>query len=772
MNFESPSAVENVVFDCLLADYPRARNRAKINQLFNGVPPFSEREVIDNQLETNYNDLTGTEIAQKVRGNFYNALVAPSPLVDVELDYGPVYKRKEWADVITRELNKRLKRSLKFKEQEESVFAQVVLHGRGPSIWEDNECWCPRARGIEDVLVPGGTYRDLSNLPFVAVYEQYTAAQLYKCISGPHVDPGWNIPLAKALCQWAYENVGKLAGTIWPDPWRPEKWEERIKDDAGLFASDRTPTIDTYHLYYWCDEKKQSGWRKKIILDSWGQPGTGGIPTITANKYKDLDKHLKNKVVKSGGAHGMFLYDGGSRIYGRTISEVAHWQFGDCSPVAPFTYHGVRGLGFMLYAVCDFQNRFNCSFYDNVFENMSQYFSLENPNDVDRVTQIELGRYRAIPPGVKFVTQGDRWQMNAQTVEMATNKLRETLGNVSGAFLQQMDSDPEASAKTATETMMKAQSISAMVSNMLARAYDYQVFKYREIGRRFCIRNSRDVEVRQFRASCFKQGVPVEALNVERWNMTPTRVIGGGQKVLQIAQADKLMGTVYDKLDGDGQQELKRTYIAINSDYDTANRLAPPKKQISSTVNKAQNDAGTLMQGIPVTPEEGTNHIDYIETQLHAMATLVAGIMQTGGTSTQQQVMGLANLGNNIATHIRILGQDKKMKQKVKIYSDDLGKMMNQVKAFAQRLQEQQKSQGQNGAIDVETMGKVRAMTITAQAKAKLAAESHAQKTAQRQLAFEQKVKQDAIQHQADLAKTDLEAAANIRRGRMESFDE
>ncbi|MEK7258332.1 MAG: excinuclease ABC subunit UvrA, partial [Pseudomonadota bacterium] len=58
--------------------------------------------------------------------------------------------------------------------------------------------------------------------------------------------------------------------------------------------------------------------------------------------------------------------------------------------------------------------------------------------------------------------------------------------------------------------------------------------------------------------------------------------------------------------------------------------------------------------------------------------------------------------------------------------------------------------------IDGINLPAVAAMTITAQAKAKLNADAHAQKTAQRQIQFEQKIKQDAITHRVGIAKTDV----------------
>lgn len=748
-----------------LADWPRAKNRARINDLFNGAPPYSDEEKIQNRITTNVNDLSAPNISMSARGQFGNAMVTPDPLLNIEIDYGPVNKRREWAAVIAAEINKRLKNSLEFQEEEESTFAQVVLHGIGPAHWQDRYCPYPESRGVEDVLVPSETLRSLTNLTLVAVYRSYTGAELWKLTHGPRVDPAWNMPLVEGSVNWVDQEAMTLYGTKWPEIWSPEKMAERRKEDSGVYMSDALPTIDTFDVLYWDDEGKKSGWKRRIILDAWGNPGVGGAGGIDYSKVEG----------KYGlGTKSEFLYDSGDRIYSNKVGEVLHFQFGDASAVAPFRYHSVRSLGFLLYAVCHLSNRLKCKVSDHVFENLIQYFRVANPADAERLTKVDLIDRGVIPDGLNFVRQEERWQVNAQTVEMGLQMLRQTIAENSSSFTQNLDFDQEKPDETATRTMAKVNSISQLVGSMLNRAYNYQKFKLMEICRRFCIKNSRNADVRSFRVECLKRGIPEEALNVDRWDVSPVRVVGNGNKMLQVAMLDKIMATVYDKLDPDAQKEMVRLFIAVNSnDYDLANRSVPEQKQISESVHDAQTCLGTILEGLPVTLRRGVNHTEYIEVWLHSLALLVKQVEAKGGMATHEELLGMQNLGAHIGQQIQIVAQDKTEKQQVKKYGDDLAKLMNMLKAYAQRLQEQRgKQQQAGGGMDPKDAAKIQATIITARTKAKLASESHAQKTAQRQLAFEQKVKQDAVQHRADMAKKDLETAANIRRGGMKSFDE
>src|SRR5277367_5106139 len=254
MTFKSATAVETIVFQMVYAEWARAANRAAINQLFNGFPPYSPLEQEQNNISVNVNDLTATNIAMAARGQFSNAMVTPDPLVNIDIDYGPVWKRKEWAMKLTQEFIRIVKKSLPFQEEEESTFANVVLHGIAPSLWTDKEHWVPKAKMVEDVLLPGRTLRSLENLQMFAVREQYTGMQLRKMTQGKNVDKAWNRPMVEKLIEWVDVETHRLMGNYWPETWQPEQWQERFKEDSGLFTGDDVPTVDTFHFYFWNDQ--------------------------------------------------------------------------------------------------------------------------------------------------------------------------------------------------------------------------------------------------------------------------------------------------------------------------------------------------------------------------------------------------------------------------------------------------------------------------------------------------------------------------------------
>lgn len=762
MQFNSPQSVEQTVWQMRLADYPRAVNRARVNSLFNGGPPYSAQEQRDNNIATNVNDLSATELDMQARRQFQNAFCVPDPLFEVSLDFGPVHKRAEWGAAITKRINKVLIDSPQFLDLRDGIFAQTILHAAGPSGWANRMSWKPVEYGMEDILVPSNTLRSLDNLPFFAIYRSYSVNQLWKLAKGPVVDPGWNMDVVNQVLKWVDSQTQTLLGQTWPEVWSPEKMDERFKQDGGLYASDAVPTVDCYDFYFWDDDDKHSGWKRRIILDAWGQPGTGALTatqyatrgnktSITDHRYKHLDF-----------AKGKFLYNSKNRIYADKLEKIIHFQFGDVSSVAPFRYHSMRGLGFLLYAVCHLQNRLKCRFNDAVFESLMQYFRAENPADAERVQKVDLVNNGWIPPGLQFVKSEERWKYDTALAQAAMEMNDKSMQDKAGPYIQ--DYKPTRSDETATLTMARINSSNSLISAVLHMGYMREKFRYQEICRRYCIKDSKDGAVKKVRLQLLRDDrVPAAALDVDRWDIKMNRALGGGNRMMEVAIAEKLMA-VRDKHGPEAQHRINIIYdAAVTGDYALARDLNPDMPLISNTVHDTQQTFGALMAGADVQPVAGLNPIEVIVTMLAAIEKEVGGIMQSGGVGTPQQVKGLSLAAQYTASFLQQLGQDKQQKGFVKINNDRLGKAMNEVKAMAQRQQEQaQQAAAAGPRMKPDDAAKIQAIMMTAQTKAELAKQSHAQKTAQRQLQFEQKMKQDADKHFSELVMNGQKQRVNL----------
>ncbi len=731
MTFDNAQQIESVMWQMKMADYVRSTNRARINDLFNGFPPYTEDEVEANNINVNVNFLESTTLAHDARSQFYQAFLKPGNFFKASIDSGPRHKRNLWSAIVTKEISKVMKKSLPYMECMRSKFAMNVLHGIAPAAFRNSESWCPDAIGVDDVMIPSNTLLTMVNLPFFGVYRSFTAPELIKLTRGPGVDFGWNKKLVNACIEWVDSQTIGLLSDSWPDIWSPEKAQERVKQSNGsYYLGDASPVIRCWDVYFWNDSKGVQGWNRRIVLDAWSEPTMNAEGQVIAGSRiprKNIDK-LK----------GQFLFNPGDQKFGDSLSQLINWQFADLSSVAPFQYHSVRSLGFLLYSVCHLQNRLRCRFSETVFEQMMNLFRVKSGEDIQRVLKVNLINQGLVDDNVEFIRSEERHQVDYQLCELGLRENKDIIARNSSSYTTTPQQPNSSKEKTKFEVMTEVNAMTSLVSAALLQAYAYQNSEYREIFRRFCIKNSNDPQVREFQAAAMRQGVPAEMLSHEMWDIEPERVMGAGNKTLEVAIATQLM-QARNLYDPEPQREILRDFtLAITDDPARAMSLVPENPNpVTDAAMIAALAMGTLMRGLPVPIKTGINHIDYVQTMMKELGMLVK--KHENNVPPADDIVGMNAVSQHLKQHIEIIAQDKGEKQRVKQYSDILSKLDNEIRAFAQRYVEQQKQQQAQGQQqqDPETQAKIQSMLIIAKAKADNTRESHAQRTAQRQIAFE-----------------------------------
>jgi len=772
MNFSTASLVEQVIWEMRDADRPRSDNRALIDRLFNGFPPWTAEEAETARINTNVNFLDGPKLAADARRSYYNAFLKPATYFTMTLDSGPERMRGAWSAVVTKEINRILKDSLCYFEVIRSQMAATVLHGIGPVHWADQEKWRPRALDIADLLIPSNTLLSLENLCHFAIWRQYTAVELSDKIERKNIDPAWNKSLARKAVAWCVRQPTGQTGA-W-DTLSPEKVVEQIKQDGVYYGSDVVPTIDCWDFYYYDDEGSKTGWRRRMILDT---PPNGEIGS---------DKITKQAI---GSQDAEWLYNGADRVYADDISQILHFQFGDLSPKSPFKYHSVRSLGWLIYAVCNLQNRLRCKINDATFENLLNYFRVSNLEDAERLTKIDLHNYGVVPEGVEFVKQADRWQVNHALVMATMGDNRQQMNEAAAQFREGRDTGVQKE-KTATEIMAEVNSANAMVGTMLLLSYAYQKNQYIEIVRRFFKANSSDPDVRKFRMRVLKQGVPENLLDADLWQVSPEQVLGSGNKMLQIAMAEKLMA-VRPLLDPDAQRDVLRMYVQANSDDPNLSTRWVPAKPIlvTESVHDAELMVGPIMFGVKVSPRAGQDPAQITVGLLKSMTEICQRIDGTTKIPTESELAGLTNMAMVIEGYLKQASQDKGNQQMVKQAQKDLAQLVGIVTEWnKQAMAKKQEQAGANADPGVAkevalTQAKIQSMQATAQNKAQITAANAAQKQQQREAQFQQKQRQGEEDHVAGLRKqltatqvdttiADAKAATDIHNKRMASMAE
>lgn len=751
VKFSTVDHCEEMVWMMRQADLPRAENRVILNDTYNGQPPFDPTTAEENNIEVNRNFLEGTGNLTDARTQWNANFLKPGDVFTVRLDSGPAHQRGEWGTIITKNINRELRQSLSFINQARETGAGVLLHGIGPSNWFDRRSPVPKVIPISSLMIPSETDIDFSNLEYFAIFREMTPAELWSKTHGPKVDPGWNMDLVKGELKFVGEQVQKQVNAT-SFQYMPERIAEIIKQDIGFWGSDAVPTIDYWDFYYRATDK--GCWYRKIFLD-WSSSG------------REVDNNGKSKPESPN--KSQWLYDCGKRKYADSWQEILHCNFGDCSCVAPFKYHSVRSLGWMIWGIVDIQNQLQCKITEQAFSDLMWFFRVASLNDFNRLKKANFLQMGVIPQGIDWVKSNERFAPNPIFIQMVMDRGRDLMSQHSSSYTRNAER-ADAKEKTATQVMAEVNSINTMRSGVMGMAYTYENFKYREMCRRFSIPNNPDAMVKKFRKACLSEGVPAEYLNSERWDIEAERAMGSGNKTVQMAIVQYL-NSIRQNLGPEAQRKVDHIGIQImTEDVAVAEDLAPIKGQppISRSAHDAELATERLMRGLPFTPTPQMVYEDYVGTWLRDMGLIVKGIQAAGQVGTQEQLIGLQNMATHIGTFLQIMAEDEAAGPKVRQYSDLLGQLMNVIKGFAQRLAEKTKAGNGNGGPDQETQaklqGKILLDQVNAKAKEEKSVQSQAQKQAGWELAEQRKDRELDAKIRRDETVEVMETAAQIRK--------
>lgn len=747
MNFSKPENVAAIIENLKDAETKRSPNRALINSLMNGAPPYTQAECDENKIQWNVNWQEGPDLLLQAREQLENAHLSTDFAFTVRTPDAPPSKKSLIGGEITRIVNRLFKKSRPYFHTQRSKWGSVVLHGPGSQMWEDQWKWRPHFVAIGDLLLPTDTELPLEDLNHFAVRRKMTPGRLFRKTFGlpeGKRDPGWSLKTVQKVLD-NYKDQNQNQNTYnWAD--HPEQMTELWKQNAMYYESDAVPVIWMWDFYYQEDDSDRPCWYRKILLDNdcvQGRQGSSENPIV-------------------------YLYDSG-KPHAESISEILHIQFIDGNNVPPFMYHSCRGLGVRLHDAVHALNRLRCQFIQKVFEDMMLLFRANDPVDRSRLDKIYLGmNYGIFPEGLSFVTRDQRYSPDPRLVEMQLANLKQLIGEGSQQYTQDIDTGTNKE-RTAFEVSTMLNQTTRLTGSMLNLSYLQETFAYEEICRRLTLKDSPDFETKKFQNALKTAGVPEEWIDSERWEIEPVRVLGSGNTQLEQAQATAILN-IRPMLNPEAQNEVLNDYVfAMTHDPKRANRLAPIDggPRVTDTVHDTELAFGAIMGGSMVQPKPGLIPAEVIQTMLNQMQAKVDVINQSGGVGDWQTVNGLFSAELYTKVWIMQLEQDKTMQQAVKVFTDQLGKIMNEVKAFSQRLTEQSKAE--NNGSDPEAMQKLAMNQAMGEMKLQQNAEKHAQKMQQTQQKFVVQQRQKGMQSVADVHSKSMQAAVEAARKAQEA---
>jgi hypothetical protein len=673
MIFKDPPSIKAAVDAMNTAEQPRSVNRARIISLFNGNPPNTPEEARALNLSTNVNFMEPVKIAHAARGVFYQAFVDVENQLQITIPdaaCGEPDQLQVWQNWITEKINGYLNDNCEYADTQREKFGQVALLGVGPVMWPTRNAWFPVSIPMSDLRIPTKTKRNMTNLDQFAVRVNYTFAQLAESIKGDKFDPGWKKDVVAKISKQEmlnhYSGIGNNQ-QIDITNWDAEKCVELIRENSGYWASDAVPVVMGWDFYYKNDDGK---WDRRIIMDNFPQE---------------------------------YIYSADN--YAKDLKEFVHFQYGDGNNSAPFLFHSIRGLGFMLYAVLQITNQTRCRIVESANRDMMMLWKNVGSGDRERIQSLQLSDLGIIPEGLSIVPANERYSGNPTLATGVLGQLRQLAAEHSTAFTQDIDANGSRP-MTAQEVLARRNTVMTMTNAVLNQAFSLEHQADHEMV-------SRIFRDEKFLRDAAKDQIPKAIFTDKKWKVKRNRAIGSGDRTMQQTMAASLLAII-DRLDPEAQRLVLRIYVEAFSDVPgTGYQIVPPVQNNNTTSREKASFAwGTLMDGQKPIISGALNLKEFVDTLITMLMGKVNVLLSTDDIPSVDTLNGLAMAIAFTGEYVQQIARDPSAREIVKVAGDMLGRIEKQVVAW--NAQDQQRKQESSGTEDAE----VQAIQMSAQAKA------------------------------------------------------
>jgi hypothetical protein len=739
MNFTEPSKVLDTLRAGDDVEFSRGANRVLINKAANNEPLMDEDEAerVGMKIYNRWGELMNA--LSSARRQYINNFMSSGTFFTIDLPKAPEEFRADWAGTITELLNDKLKEgdhALEYFELHCSRWGAVVCHGTGAVLWEDRYGWIPRYVAIEDFRVPTDTERSFRNLPWFGVRIAYTPGELSrKAFSKVQSKFKWDKDAVTALLRNVKECNTTMAENNYNWDVEPEKFEELRKQNAGYWSGDAMPTINLWHFYH---EDENGKWRLKVVPDDTSTSG-------------DVSEANENFVCQSEGA----IAD--------NWRQLTHVQFGDLNNKAPFMFHSVRSLGFAMFEPCYWTDFTRCRMLQHTLDQFNILLRVTDPVDKARAQIQVFQNLGVVKPGVSFIPNNERWQVDAGLVESVLAQTKQLQAEASTAYTQSIDNGNQRE-QTAFETGVKVQQNNAMLSGLMLTAFTYEKFFGKEICRRFCLQNSDDEDVKDFQQACKKAGIPDEWLDIKKWRVEPTSPLGNGNSTMAMVEAQNAL-QLRPMLDPSAQAEALHDAAVQMVGAKRAKRWVKMNPAVTSdAANAAANAFPLMMLGLPPQIPEGLNPIQQIQTLLGLCGGYIAKIEQTTKIPAPPELIGLKNVAAYITKLVTGMKGDTGNEALYKQFAHDLSQLNNEIKKLEMAMNQAMQKNGQGNGVPAETQAKIQAIAATTQAKLAGKQAETASKLKQKELADRQKMRHKDSAFVKEQQRKDVGTVAEIAR--------
>lgn len=642
------------------ADESSAINRARVQAMFDGVPPYSDSALAETgqAYRCNLNFGQAESILEGAMAAYVDLVHSVEDLVRVETTLGEIEQRNLYNKIISEEVTRTIRHWPKFNQAYLNLCTKFVGHGVGVAFFEDAIDWRWNSKGLGDVLIPRQTQASEHEIEVITALSPTAVNHLYHYIEDPKAasDLGWNVTAVRDAIIKAM-----------PDEFRLYNDWERVQDE-----------IKNNDIY--------SGAKaaKVMLVHIWVQEFDGSV-----SHYISLDN----------GSNNEFLY----KAVGKYSNISQAFVFFTYGIGTNGTYHSIRGLGYKIFPQVQVSNRLQSTMVDNGMLSSSVMLQPQDERALENFSFNYMGPFALLSPNMNFIERSiPNLTNNAIPI---LNDLRSQINDRAGQYTANslFSGNRERTRFEVAAHLEEAAKLNVTALNLFYEPFDRLL---RETVRRitnpeYTLKHPGGEEVTEFRMRCMERGVPPEVIDtIDHRKTRAVRAIGSGsqaQRTVQLQSLNEFAGA----FDQTGRYNLFRDQVAASVGIDQANRYMPPientRLPMDAKIAQMENSLMEMNgQPAPVIPNE--LHLTHLDQHMPFMQQYLDAVEQNQIDIADAYIKVLPHYQHSVQ-HLEFVQQDTTISDQVAKYREMLqqyGEILNNgQKKLATMQQEQAEAQAQ-----------------------------------------------------------------------------
>lgn len=677
-------------------DRLRAQQRALVNGLIDGNPPYNEakRRAAGLAWTSNLNFMEGEAILETARTPYYALFNGVENYADVRTAYQPDNPEFEnWNDEISQKFHDLLKRWDAFDFEMQRHQYEMLKHGPGPIWFDDDSDWRFRTIGSGNVLPPRLASACLDKrLRYLTVRVTYSAVELYEKIRDEEAAAarGWNVEAVKMSIKAASKGLAVGLSNWRSSPW--EVWQQKLKDNDLYFSSSECDEIQCAHFY----NVEFGGKISHFVVTETDMPAEKGQPQDDNFLFKDTNCYD--------------CYEDAVIVFFQNLGDG--------------TWHSVRGLATKAFKHLEISNRLKNRMVDGAFIESSLVFQPTTAKGAEKLQLMQIGPITMVPAGgeLKQAKLSGFLDSPMAVDRLLSNHLANNIGNFNQRTMSREDGKGEVpTARQIDAQVAKEGSLSQgqimLYYLTLDKVYD-QMFK-RAV-------KSSDDEAKRFRDECQEAGVPLEALSDIEY-VRANRASGYGSPQMRIL-TDTQLAPYVPMFPEDGKQAWLEDMVSAIKGPEKVKRYVPKQHTPTNDDWMANQENGLIQEGRAPILTSGqddiihlTSHFQDAGDTLGPLQQQVEQGQQLAPDAIQPALQYLQVMGPHVEAHLNRISRDPMRKGQAKYFQDAFknlvsfnGKLRGAMRD-AQRNEDVQRQQNQQAtalsALDQAKLQQVQTQT-------------------------------------------------------------